>query len=64
MKDKGLALRVAGAIFLLVALMHLLRLLWKVQVSVAGHPVRLYLSLIGFLVAFLLAIWMLTASKK
>ena len=64
MKDKNMALRVAGAVFLLVAIMHLLRLLLKVQVSVGDINVRLSLSLIGFVAALLLAIWMFTASKK
>lgn len=64
MKDKDMALRVAGVIFLLVAIMHLLRFFLKAQVSVAGTPVRLYVSLIGFVAALLLAIWMFVVSKK
>ena len=64
MKDKDMALRVAGVIFLLVAIMHLLRLLLRVQISVAGIHLRLYVSLIGFVVALLLAIWMFAACKK
>ena len=64
MKDKDMALKVAGVIFLLVAIMHLLRLLLRAQVSVAGTNVRLYVSLIGFVVALLLAMWMFAASKK
>jgi len=64
MKDKDMALRVAGVVFLLVAIMHLLRLLLRVQVSVGNTHVRLYLSLIGFVVALLMAIWMFAASKK
>ena len=64
MNDKNMALKVAGTVFLLVAIMHLLRLLLKVQLSVAGNNVRLYMSLIGFVVALLLAMWMFAASKK
>jgi F0F1-type ATP synthase membrane subunit a len=64
MKDKNMALRVAGVVFLLVAIMHLLRLLLKVQVSVGDINVRLSLSLVGFVAALLLAIWMFSASKK
>ena len=64
MKNKNMALRVAGVVFLLVAIMHLLRLLLKVQVSVGDINVRLSLSLVGFVAALLLAIWMFSASKK
>lgn len=61
---KDIALKVAGMIFLLVAIMHLLRLLLKIQVTVSGLEVRLYFSLIGLVAAFLLAIWMFTAAGK
>ena len=61
---KDTALRVAGLFFLLVAIMHFLRLLFKIQVMVAGHHLRLYLSLVGFLVTLFLAIWMFAASRK
>ena len=64
MKDKDMALRVAGGIFLLVAIMHLLRLLFKVQVSVGSVHLRIYLSLFGFVMALLLAMWMFFATKK
>ncbi|HTZ10949.1 MAG TPA: hypothetical protein VMD04_01020 [Candidatus Margulisiibacteriota bacterium] len=64
MESKNLALKVAGVVFLLVALMHLLRLLLKMQIAVAGMHVRLIISLIGFVAALLLSIWMFAASKK
>ncbi len=64
MKDKNMALKAAGVIFLLVAIMHLLRVLFKVRLSVAGHPVQMYVSWIGFLVALLMGIWMYVASKR
>jgi hypothetical protein len=64
MKGKVLALRAAGVVFLLVAMMHFFRLLWKIQISVAGVRVPLYLSLIGFVLALLLAIWMFTVVGK
>jgi len=64
MKDKNLALKVSGVIFLVVAIMHLLRLLFKVQVSVGGTQVWMSASFFGCLAAFLLALWMLAASKK
>ena len=64
MENKDMALKVSGIIFLIVAILHLARLLCKVEVTVAGTPVRLVASLVGFVAAFLLAIWMFTASKK
>jgi hypothetical protein len=64
MKDKNLALKVAGTMFLLVAIMHLLRLLLKTHVYVGSHHVRLLLSLVGFVVALLMGLWMFSASKK
>lgn len=64
MQNKGLALKVAGTVFLVVAIMHLLRVIFKVQVDIAGTNVCLSLSLVAFVVALILAIWMFTASKK
>jgi type VI protein secretion system component VasK len=64
MENKNMALKVSGFIFLMVAIMHLLRLFLKVQVHVGSHHVRLLVSLVGFVVALLLAIWMFAASKK
>ena len=64
MESKNLALKVAGVVFLLVAVMHLLRLLLKIQITMSGHHVRMLLSLIGFAVALVMAIWMFASSKK
>lgn len=61
---KDLALKVAGMIFLFLAIMHLLRLLYKIQVTVSGFHVWLSFSLVGLVVALLLAIWMFTAAGK
>jgi|WetSurMetagenome_2_1015567.scaffolds.fasta_scaffold344681_2 hypothetical protein len=64
MKDKDLALKVAGLMFLLVAIMHLMRILLKTQVYVGSHHVRLLMSLVAFVISLLLALWMFSASKK
>ncbi len=64
MQNKNLALKTAGTVFLVVAVMHLLRLLFKVQIDVAGTNVSLSLSLVAFVVALILAIWMFKASKN
>lgn len=64
MKNKDRALKAAGVVFLLVAMMHLLRLLLKVQLSVGGTNLGLSFSLIGFVVALSLAMWMFASSRK
>lgn len=61
---KDTALRVAGGIFLIVAAMHLLRLLFKAQIMISGFHIRLLFSLIAFVVSLLLGIWMLVAANK
>jgi len=64
MKGKDMALRVAGVIFSLVAIIHFLRVLRRVPLAIGDIQVPQYLSIIGFALALLLAIWMFTASKK
>ena len=60
---KNVALKVAGIFFLLVATLHLVRVFWKIPVVVSGAAMPLYLSMVAAVAAFLLAIWMLVASK-
>ena len=58
-----LALRAAGTVFLLVALMHLLRFIFKVEVIVAGFTVPLWFSLVGLIVALMLSMWLFRSAK-
>jgi hypothetical protein len=58
------ALKAAGTIFLLISLSHLLRIFFKVRVIVADHVVPLRMSIFGFLVTLLLALWMFKAAKS
>lgn len=62
MKDQ-LALKAAGVIFLLVSFLHLMRLIFKIEVIVAGFVLPLWLSFIGFAIAILLFVWMFKAVK-
>ena len=55
---KDAALLVAGTIFSLVALMHLVRVFEKAEVRVKNFVIPLWLSVFGFLFSILLAIWM------
>lgn len=58
------ALRLTAVIFLLVSLVHLLRLLLKADVMVGSVVVPMWCSVVGFLVMFMLAIWVLSILKK
>jgi hypothetical protein len=46
-----------GIIFLFVALMHLLRLFFKVEVIIGGKRIPFWVSAIGFFLPLSLAIW-------
>ena len=48
-------LRIAGVIFLLVAVVHLLRLVFKWEVVLAGWSAPLWLSAVAFVIAAYLA---------
>lgn len=62
--NKNIPLQVAGVIFGLVALAHLLRLIYHSQVVISGHTLPMEVSYIGFVIALGLSIWMFVASKK
>lgn len=57
------ALMVAGIIFALVALMHLLRIRYKMQITIAGKTIPISISVIGFIISLTLSIWMFVASS-
>lgn len=50
----------AGVIFLLVSLLHLLRLIFKIKVMVGNFMVPLWFSAVGFIAPLLLAFWVFT----
>jgi hypothetical protein len=62
--NKTTPLIVAGIIFSLVALLHLLRLIFQFEVTIAASAVPMWVSIVGLIVPTLLAIWMFMASKK
>lgn len=55
---------VAGIIFLLVALAHLLRLVVHFTIMAAGYALPMTVSYVGFVIALVLAIWMFLAALK
>jgi hypothetical protein len=58
MNSQIVGLRAAAAIFGLVALAQLLRLVLRIEVTAGGHPVPLWPSAVAFLVAGGLGLWM------
>ena len=57
------ALIVAGIVFGIVALMHLLRLIYKSEVVIAGKIIPMWVSFVGFVIPLILSIWMFMASS-
>ena len=64
MNSQSVGLRVASAVFGLVCLAQLLRLLTGADVLVAGHPIPLWPSATAFVVAGGLSLWMLKLSSS
>ena len=56
---KETQLKVSGAIFLVVGVLHLLRFLAHWEVTIAGHPVAVWVSAPVGLAALVLAAWIL-----
>jgi hypothetical protein len=50
-------LRVSGALFVLIAVVHLLRLVYRAPAEVAEWMVPLWVSIIGFALPAGLALW-------
>lgn len=61
---KDLVLKICAMIFLLVGLLHLLRLILKINVVIGSTPVPLWMSAVGFVVPFLLSIWIFSLSGR
>lgn len=52
------ALITAGIVFGIVAIMHLLRLFYKTKIVAGRKTIPMWVSVLGFIIALLLAIWM------
>lgn len=61
---EDLALRVAGAVFLVVAILHLARFVLKLPFRVGDMQIPLSASVLGFAVGLLLAILMFKAGGR
>jgi hypothetical protein len=60
--NTSIALIVAGIIFIFVAFMHLMRFIFKIEITIAGKKIPYWISLVGFVIPLLLSIWMFLAS--
>ena len=61
---KNTALKVAGVIFFVVAVMHLLRVILNVEVIIAGYVIPMWWSIFGFIIPLLLSLWMFKSFKS
>lgn len=61
---KNIPLLVSSIAFSLLALIHLLRIIFNWPVVISGTAVSMKVSYMGFFVALILSGWMLWASRK
>jgi hypothetical protein len=64
MKSQILGLRVAGTLFALVCLGHLLRIITRADVVIAGWQMPVWLNVVGVLIAGGLSLWMWRLSAR
>lgn len=57
-------MNIAGVVFLLVASIHLARLIFKFEVTIAGNPVPLWINAVGFVITLGFSLWLFSAQKK
>lgn len=62
--SKNFALTIAGIIFGLVSLMHLLRILFSINIIIAGYVIPMWVSGVGCAIPFILCLLMFVARKK
>jgi len=60
---KDTALKVAGIIFFVVAIVHLLRIFLRFDVIIAGYVVPMWFSILGFIFPLVLSLWMFKISS-
>ncbi|MBI4394886.1 MAG: hypothetical protein HY583_01690 [Candidatus Omnitrophica bacterium] len=63
MASKQSALNVAGVIFLLMAVVHVVRFIFRTDIVVGTFTVPHWYSLVAAAVAFLLSLWMFKSLK-
>ena len=63
MTDQRLGLRVAGVIFGLISVGHLIRIFEQVEVRLGSYVIPMWPSVLAAVVSGLLAIWLFLLSK-
>jgi hypothetical protein len=63
MKSTNFALRIAGIIFFLVAILHLLRIITGAPVLVSGWLLPIWVNWMGLILTGFLSIWFLWLSR-
>ena len=58
------ALCTSGAVFAVVAVAHVVRLITGFEIVVGGMTVPAWVSFLGALIAALLAVWMVAAARR
>ena len=58
------ALYTSGAVFAVVAVAHVVRLITGFEIVVDGVIVPVWVSFLGALIAALLAVWMMVAARR
>jgi len=61
--NKNIALIVAGCVFGLVAIGHLLRVILQIEIVASGYTLPMTVSYMGFIITLALSIWMFVASR-
>ena len=62
--NKRLPLVIAGIVFTIVAIMHLLRMIYHWNIMIGGQIIPMSFSTGGLVVAAALAVWMFLAARK
>lgn len=62
--NKNSALLIAGIVFGFVSLMHLLRAVFTVSITIGSYIIPIWVSWVGFIVAFILSVIMFTARRN
>jgi hypothetical protein len=60
---KDTALKVAGSIFFVVSIVHLLRIFLNFDIIIAGYALPTWFSILGFIFPLLLSLWMFKTSS-
>jgi len=64
MKSQVFGLRVAGTVFALVCLGHLLRIITQADVLIAGRLIPVWVNAVGVVIAGGLSVWMWRLSAR